>query len=211
MIVDDLERHRRIRLLAKKLNSERKRQARKIDILCSNLIAAHREFIKRLDTVSFKAAFYELIVGASDLNGLIGLAGRLIREEVPESNVAFFLRHEGGFEPHLVESGRPVGLGKEDIENCFTGELVADIMRSNKICTLDDMFAMGLQGSLTALKSVSAVAIPLARLGSSLGFVLIYRSSRNRLTGEELKNLAAITPGLSRAIESCVTFSPSPE
>jgi hypothetical protein len=195
-------------MLAKKLNRERKRQAKKIDILCNDLIAAQREFIKRLDTVSFKAAFYESIVGASDLDSLIGLAGRLIREEVPESNVAFFLRHEESFELYLVDSGRPVGLEREDIENCFTGELVADIMRANKVCTLDDMFATGLQGSLTALKSVSAVTIPLGRLGSSLGFFLIYRPSQNRLTCEELRNLAAIAPGLSRAIESCLKFSP---
>jgi hypothetical protein len=207
VIVDYIQRHRRLRLLVKKVNRERKRQAKKIDILCNDLVAAQRDFIKRLETVSFKAAFYESIVGTPGLNSLLGLAGKLISEEVPESNVAFFLRHEEGFELHLVESGRPIALEQEDIENCFTAELVADICRSNRICALDDMFAMGLQGSLTALKSVSAFTIPLGRLGSSLGFILIYRPSQNRLTYEELSNLVAIAPGLSHAIESCLTFS----
>jgi hypothetical protein len=38
-IVGDKQRHRRLRLLIKKLNKERKKQAKKIDILCNDLIA----------------------------------------------------------------------------------------------------------------------------------------------------------------------------
>ena len=36
-----------------------------------------------------------------------------------------------------------------------------------------------------------------------MGFVLIYRSSRNQLTADELKAVAQITPGLGRSIASC--------
>ena len=96
---------------------------------------------------------------------------------------------------------------KQRLENCFTAELVDNICRSNKLCTLDDMFAMGLQGSLTALNKISAITIPLGQLSSSAGFILIYRSSANRLTAEELKQISAVTPGLSRAIQSCRVLS----
>jgi len=201
--VDDKRRHRRLRLLISELNKERKKQAKKIDILCNDLIAAQRGFIKRLDTIGFTANFYKAIVGMTDLSTLVFTAGKLIKDETPNSNVAFFLRQADSFELHMFESDQPITLEKRHLENCFTAELVNNICESNKICTVDDMFAMGLQGKLTVLNKISAVTIPLGQLGSSLGFMLIYRSSQNKLTADELKNITAITPGLSRAIQSC--------
>ena len=201
--MDNKQRHRRLRLLIRELNKERKKQAKKIDILCNDLIAAQRNFIKRLNTISFTASFYEAIVGTTELNTLILTAGKLIKDEIPDSNVAFFLRQGESFELHMFESEKPINLEKEHLENCFTAELVSNICKLNKICTLDDMFAMGLQGKLTVLNKISAVTMPLGQLGSSLGFILIYRSSQNKLTIDELNNIAAIAPGLSRAIQSC--------
>ena len=207
--MDHKQRNRRLRLLVSKLNKERKKQAKKIDILCKDLIAAQRDFIKKLDTISFTANFYETIVGATDLSSLILTAGKLIKDEIPDANIAFFLYQADSFELHMFESNQPITLGKQRLENCFSPELVDNICKSNKICTLDDMFAMGLQGNLTSLNKISAVTVPLGRLGSSLGFILICRSSQNKLTADELNNICAITCGLSRAIASCRVLSHS--
>jgi hypothetical protein len=65
------------------------------------------------------------------------------------------------------------------------------------------MFAMGLQGNLIKLSKISAITVPLYRFGSSLGFILVYRLSQNKLTPDGLKNISAIACGLSRAIQSC--------
>jgi len=207
--MDHKQRYRRLRLLIKKLNKERKKQAKKVDILCNDLIAAQRDFIKRLDTISFTANFYETIVGTTDLNSLILTAGKLIKDEIPDANVAFFLCQADSFELHMFESDQPIAMGKQRLENCFPPELVDNICKSNKLCTLDDMFAMGLQGNLTRLNKISAVTVPLGQLGPPLGFILIYRSSQNKLTPDELNNVAAVTRGLSRAIVSCQVFSHS--
>ena len=201
--MDDKQRHRRLRLLIKKLNKERKTQAKKIDILCNDIIAAQREFIKRLDTIGFTAGFYEAIVGASDLSSLLLTTDKLIKDEIPDANVAFLLRQADSFELHMSEVDKPITLEKQQLENCFTPELVDNICKSNKLCTLDDMFAMGLQGNLVSLNKISAVTVPLNQLGLSLGFILIYRSSQNKLTADELSNISAVTSGLSRAIASC--------
>ncbi len=200
--MDDKQRQKRLRLLIKKLNKERKTQAKKIDILCNDLIAAQREFIKRLDTICFTANFFEAIVGTTDLSGLLVTADKLIKDEIPDANIAFFLRQEDSFALHMFESDQPITLGKQHLENCFTPELVDNICKSNKLCALDDMFAMGLQGNLIELNKISAATVPLSRLGSSLGFILIYRSSANRLTADELNNISAVSCGLSRAIAS---------
>jgi hypothetical protein len=218
--MDHKQRYRRLRLLISKLNKERKKQTKKIDILCNDLIAAQRDFIKRLDTISFAANFYETIAGTNELSSLILLASKLIKDETADANVAFFLlrspyglrqadplqpiRDEASnFELHIFESSQPISLEKQGLENCFTPEVVDNICKSNKICTLDDMFAMGLAGNLTRLNEISAATIPLSQTGPSLGFILIYRSAQNKLTAEELNNIAAISPGLSRAIASC--------
>jgi len=196
-----------LRLLIKKLNKERKKQAQKIDILCNDLIAAQRDFIKRLNTISLIASFYESIIGTADLNDLLYTAAKLIKTENADANVTFFLRHADNFEIHMFESGQPITLGKQHLENCFGPELMDNICKSNKVCTLDDMFAMGLQGNLIGLNGISAVTIPLGLLGSSLGFMLVYRSSENKLTADEISKISAVTCGLSRAIASCQALS----
>lgn len=205
--MDDKQRHRRLRLLIKKLNKDRKKQNLKIDILCNDLIAAQRNFIKRLGIINFAANFYESILGTTDLNKLLYTAVKFIKAENEDANVTFFLRQEEKFEIHMFDSGRPIAIEKQYIENCFNQELMDSISRSNKVCTIDDMFAMGLHGNLNELNKISAVTIPLGLLGSSLGFILVYRTSENKLTADEISRISAAISGLSRAITSCQILS----
>lgn len=205
--MDDKQRHRRLRLLIKKLNKDRKKQNQKIDILCNDLIGAQRNFIKRLGIISFVGNFYESIVGTTDLNKLLYTAVEFFRAENTDVNVTFFLRQEENFELYIFESGLPIAIEKQYIESCFTPELMDNISKSNKVCSLDDMFAMGLQGNLNELNKISAVTIPLGLFGSSLGFILVYRSSENRIITDEIGRISAVISGLSRAITSCQTIS----
>jgi hypothetical protein len=201
----DYKRYKRLRVLIHRVNKERKKQAKKIDILCNDFIAAQKDFIKRLDAISFTANFYESIVGTGDLNELLYTAGKLIQEEIADSNVAFFLRQTEGFKLHIFEGNGETGE-QQHIENFFTAELVDNICKSNKPCALNSLPAMGLEGNLGLLNKISAVTIPLSHLGSSLGFILIYRSVQNKLTESELNNICAVTRGLSQAIASCQTL-----
>ena len=194
-----------MRLLIKKLNKKRKKQAKQIDILCNDFVGAQRDFIKSLKTISFIANFYESIIGITNLNSLLYSVVQLIKEENADANVTFFLRQSDNFELFMFESEEPIALEKQQLENSFTPELMDNICKSNKVCTLDDMFAMDLQGNLIGLNKISGVTIPLGQPGSSFGFVLVYRSSENKLTAEEINNISAVTCGLSRAIQSCQT------
>ena len=219
MVADNKQRNKRLRLLIHKLNKARKKQAQKIDILCNDLIAEQRKFIHRLNIIGFTANFYESIIGATDLEDLLYTAARMIKTETTDANVTFFLRHENdpssqfkaGFELHMFESDQPMIFepkrpsdgSRDRFENCMSPELMDSIFKSNKVCTLDDMFAMDLQGHLTGMNKVSATTIPLCHLGTSLGFMLIYRSSDKELTADEIDRIRAVTGGLSRAISSC--------
>jgi hypothetical protein len=201
--VEHKEREKKLRLLVRKANKEHKKQAKKIDILCNDLIAAQKEFIKRLDIISFTAHFYKSILGATELNELIFTAGRLIKDEVPDVNVAFFLRQSKNYELFMFESEHPIALDKKQIENCFGRELVEDVCKLNKVCTLDCLFEMGLQGNPVILNNISAFTIPVSHSGTSQGFILIYRSSQYKLSTEEVDKIAGISSGLSLAIISC--------
>jgi len=209
--VNDERRNKRLRLLISRLNKERKKQAKQIDILCNDFVAAQKDFIKALNTIGFAADFYETITGLTELNELLFAAGNLVKDQIPDANVAFFLlapssaegpQHDN-FELHIFESDQPIDLENRRIENFFTAELVGNIAKSNRICTIEDMLAMGLAGSPVCLEKISMAAIPLSTPSSSMGFVLIYRSSRNQLTADELKAVAQIMPGLGRSIASC--------
>ncbi len=74
-------RHKRLRQLVSKVNQARKRQAKKVDLICNDLIAAQRSFIKSLNAFSFAANFYESIIGKTELKELFSIAGRLIKGE----------------------------------------------------------------------------------------------------------------------------------
>jgi len=214
--VDYKQRYGKLRLLVRKLNKERKKNAQKVDILCNDFISAQRDFINRLNTINYTANFYESILGTTDLSSLLYTAGKLIKDEIPDSNVAFFLLgfpfrkesrngvplQQDNFELYVFESDKPITLEKRHLENCFTPELVDNICKSNKLCTLDDMLTMGIQDNLIGLSKMSVVTIPLRRFGSSLGFILIYSLAQSKLTPDELNNISAVTCGLSRSIQS---------
>jgi transcriptional regulator with GAF, ATPase, and Fis domain len=189
-------------MLLKKLNKERKKQSKKIDILCNDMISAQRDFIKRLSTIDFRANFYEAIMGTTDLSCLLSTSAAIIKEETDDANIIFFLRQTDNFEIHTFDNTQANSLENQRIESCFSYELMTNICMSNKICTIDDMFAMGLQGNLIGLNTISAVTIPLGFAGSVQGFMLIYRSLEKKLTTREITNISAISCGLSQAIYS---------
>ena len=195
--------------MLKKLNKERKKQSRQIDILCNDLIGAQRNFIKRLGTISFIASFCESIIGTTDLNSLLCTAARIIKAETADANVIFFLRQGEQFQLHVFENPTLSPDGKaafdrQHLETCLTPELVDNVCKSNKVCTLDEMFALGLQGNPVGLARLSVVSIPLAMPGLSLGFMLLARPSENRLTCDEIERVASAGYALSKAIGGCV-------
>lgn len=200
--MEQTTRNKRLHLLVKKHNKERKKQAQKIDILCNDIIAAQRNFIKQLSTVAFAAEFYNAIIATTTLENLFDIAAANIKQQIADANIAFFLRHPDNFELHSFKSEHLVTLRKHPLEDSLNPQLVENICRSNKVCTLQDLLEMGLNEKPSVLKKISATTIPLGRFGSSTGFILICRPSENQLTAEQISLISAITPGLSKAINT---------
>ena len=203
--MQEKQRYTRIRKVILKLNHERKKQAQQMDILCNDIIAAQRDFIKKLERISFIANFYSDILGKKDLSGLCCAAGKLLTEQVPGAVIALIICRGNDFEMHLFENEGMNEQGGFQLEECLDNNLVNNISQSGKICDIDDMVSMGLSCNPAKLNSICAKTIPLGRNGTDIGFILIYRHSGNKLSEDEIQNIAAITPGLSQAIQSNLT------
>ena len=203
MIDLDNQDSKRTRRLISKLNKIRHTQDRKIDILCNDMISAHRDFVKQLSSLNFTVDFYESILGQNDLGGLLNTAAERIKEYVADCNVAIFLLESEGFELHIVDQEYPIDIDADSLESYFTPEVVRNICRSNRVNSLKDMFEMGLVGNVSDLSRISAAAVPLGRFGSGIGFILIYRGAGKPLGCNDLEKLTTIQSGLCKTIESC--------
>jgi hypothetical protein len=191
----------------RKLNAIRHKQAQKIDILCNDMVLANKDVIEQLRVLTHTVDFYESITGEIEMPVLLDKAARQVRKFAPESNVAIFLANSNGFELHMADDS-PIEVDGDKIESYFTEEVVNDICRSTKICSLDDMCKIGLQGNPNVLNNISAAAVPIGRFSEPTGFILICRTAEKQLKAKELEKIATITPGLRNAINACQSLMP---
>lgn len=193
------ERHKRLRLLLKRLNRQRKWQASRIDILCNDLICAQRAFLHQLQGIGFAAEFYHSLLGCTDLHDLLSRAGHLIRREAPEVGVSFYLRHLDGGDFRTVA---PCPGGQWGPEELLPADVVDGICKSNVSGMLDDLPTTHLEQWPDELRTFSMATLPLSELGRPLGFVLLYRRLPETVTQEEVNRIGSVTSGLARAIRA---------
>lgn len=203
------ERHRRLRLLLNKLNRQRKQQARKVDILCNDLISAQRAFIQRLSTIGFAAEFYRTLLGSMDLNHLLVRTDRFLRQELPGAGVAFYLRQPEGCElyPHWDDE-MLAGESAGTLLRLSSG-LADSICKSDKPCTLAEISSMGIESDLRSLNGFSVATLPLSDLGRPLGFMLLWRVLPGAVTAEEIRRISTVMCGLSQAVRAARVPQPS--
>lgn len=196
------ERNKRARLVIAKLKALRDEQAKKIDILCNDIIGAHGDFARQLGNLAFVVQIYESLLDQMDVSGLLAAATGLIRTAAADCSVAVYLVDSGGFEMHALDADSPTDIDRDRLESYFNPEVADSICRSNRVCSLEDMFEMGLVGNLGELGRICAAAVPLGRWGEAVGFILLYRRSENGFSRDELAKVVGITPGLCRAIKA---------
>lgn len=166
------------------------------------MVSAHDQFSQKLSKLSFTASFYEALLGCVDLDESLQSAVALISANIDQADAAVFLVDASGFDVHLAKSPDRGQVEKAHFQSWFTRKMVHQISQTNRICTLDEMLQMGLTAPPSVLKTLSAAAVPLGRLGLGVGFILVYRTAKQPLLAEELSRIAAITPGLREAILS---------
>ena len=195
-------RKKRLRAMIRQLNAERKKHAMKVDILCNDLVEAQKQFISKLNTIDFSSGFYKSIIGATDIDELFNQAAEVIENQVSGAEVAFFLRRNNRIEIYPGRDWDNVSQEFRNIKNCMNLSLVENICNANKVCMLEEIFAMDVEGSLEGAGKLSAAAFPIGMVKAD-GFMLVGRDIGSELGSCEIANIAAITGGLSKAVESC--------
>ena len=201
------DRHRRVRLLVRKLNKARKKQAKQISILCHDLIDAQRDYNRRLSVIGLAAAFYKSILGINDLDTLLNVASEHMVETTDVVQVVFVIRTENNSKSYVCgDSTLPVER-EIRLEQLFSPEVMGSICDSGRPCTMDDMLAMGLQIRPKDFSQVSALTIPLTDGACARGFMLLYQENGHPLSNIQIKQLMAISGALSKAIAACLMLT----
>jgi len=171
------------------------------------MVSAHRDFVDRINELVFVAECYESLLGRTDRAGVLEAAAEAIGARVPGARLTVFLM-EGATEGatyaiHCLDDLAPIQQQADSLEAFFTGDVVRRISRANWICSMEDMQQMGLAVPEEVAGRVSAAAVPLGRYSPGLGFILVTRAAEVPLRAAELRALAHVCPGLSRALAGC--------
>jgi transcriptional regulator with GAF, ATPase, and Fis domain len=199
----DSKRNNRIRLLAKNLNRRRKKQAIQIDLLCNDIINAHRDFLDTVRTLTFTSEFYETLIGPLYLDNLFRSCASMIQKYIPDSNIVFFINEQNHFQSYAFDCNVNETDEACRFEQYFTSEVVESIIRANRLGDIDELLQMGLQINPAILKNSSAITVPITANGSITGFILLYKFSSQSFDQRQIRLLCSVRRGLSRAIRAC--------
>jgi hypothetical protein len=119
------------------LRLRQQKQADQIEMLCCDMVSAHREFSTKLSTLKFVTSFYESLLQCADLPELFHVAINGIREAVDEIDAAVFLLSEDGFDVHVADAGVSDSVEKRQFRHWFGRELVGRISQMNRVCSME--------------------------------------------------------------------------
>ncbi|MCE5186523.1 MAG: hypothetical protein LLF76_10400 [Planctomycetaceae bacterium] len=190
--------NRRALAVIRSLRCRQEKQSQKIDILCRDMVDAHRHFAVKLSDSLYVHRFYEGLLACSTLEEILDTAIRGVLDRIEGCETAVFLLEETGFDIHRLKPC--TGEMAAGLEDWFTRDLVQNISLHPRACSLTEMLRMGLQGPPSTLKTLSAAAIGLSKSARAIGFIWICRAGENPLSAQELSSICAIGAGLANAI-----------
>jgi len=196
----DKAREKRVRRLVSRLNRARKSQAKKIDILCNDLVGTQRSFLKQLTAMRTLLDFQQTLAGQVNLENLLESAASMMQDWIDDVNVAVYTH--GSFRTHLVDCQILPNFDYEAFEQCFTSETIEAICSSRKCLDLDSLLMAGLQASPKLIKPICAVAVPLIN-AESRAFILLYRPAQKPIVADHLKLISSVIPFLSKSMNAC--------
>jgi hypothetical protein len=197
VLMNSTIRNKRVRLMVKALNKDRKKQARQIDLLCHDLIDAQRAFVRRLETIGFAAGLYKSLLGAKDTEQVLRILVNEVQSALPGTDINLVLRQENGckifpLETTTRDEGHPV--------DAFDGALVDVVCRANKTCHLDDLLGMGLSVSPQKAGRIQMTTLPMPQGGRCMGFIVLTSPANVTVPSHMMEQIALAVSGISQAV-----------
>jgi hypothetical protein len=190
-------RSKRVRLMVKALNKDRKKQARQIDLLCHDLVDAQRAFVKRLETIGFAAGLYKSFLGVQDTEQVIRIIINEVQSQFPSMDVNLVFRQAEGCKIYPLETttrdeGHPV--------DAFDGALTDAVCKANRACDLDDLLGMGIAISPQKASRIQMTTLPLPQGGRSLGFIVLTSPATVKVPPQIIEQMTLVGSGISQAV-----------
>lgn len=198
----DNKNNKRALKVIRSLRMRQNRQDAKIDILCRDIVGAHNQFIEKVSTLSVLVEFQQSLLGIGEMNSILENAASFIKKFLADTATAIFMIEPKGFDIHFSDPLDGVIVEKSHFECWFTPALVLEVSRCNQICSLDRLLEMGLQASPSALKHITAAAIPIGKLGKGVGFIFVYRPVEREFQPHELSMVLSLACPLRKAIQN---------
>jgi hypothetical protein len=197
----DARRNIKYRKLVRSLNGIRKEQAKKIDILCNDILASHGDFINHLKNFQFAADFYESILGQTNSDLLAKAAGEYFTNNLGV-NIAVVFMVNGQPQIHIYATDPDLEEIPSQISPYLTARMVQMVCQTGKICTADELCTMGFFAGPAVLKKISLAAIGLNKAGPAAGMIILYRCADKPIRNPELAQASSIVGGLSTALKN---------
>jgi DNA-binding response OmpR family regulator len=198
-IASDQRRIARLRSAVRKLSEARRTVARKVDLLCNDLVGAYSELSKQVDTVRTTEDFRKLCEKSKDLEQLLCHAMDWIMRRVGYANIAVFLATEetfqlGAYVKYTVQSSPELAAAIRD-------GVVARAAREGFVRLSGDEAARQLTAAeLRHLRGQAMVAANCTYLGESLATVVLFRDQDTPFSTEDAETFRAIAPVFAIAL-----------
>jgi hypothetical protein len=182
--------------MVKNLNRQRHQTARQIDIVCMDLVAAQRRFVDHYKKAVFSISFYEKLLACTNFQTMLTIAAAELSPALDNANVSFFYRQDDKIRCFVSENGQP--FEQDDFSDCFTDELVTEVINCNSIMNLNQLIALGLSATPSFLAGINAFTVPMSAENTEAGFILLWK--KGNLDSKMAEYAHIIAPGLSHAI-----------
>jgi hypothetical protein len=196
----DIQKYTRLRALIHNVNKQRKLQTRKIDILCNDMVAAHRGILERLEGLCFTSRVHESLIGCTDTAAVFKSVSAMIANRFGNCGGIAFLLLDG--DGPLICHAEDASVAQEiaHFPAYFTAENVRSVCAGNRSRLLPELLELPLQLPPKTIDQIWAAAIPLNVEHSELGVLLLYGSAESQMPARLVRAACAIAPAVAKAV-----------
>lgn len=191
----------RLREAVRKLGTARRTVAKKVDLLCNDLVAAYGEISRQVDSVRVGEDFRKLTEKAADLEQLLCHTMDWLMRRCGYSNIAVFLATGESFQ--LGAYVKYTMASSPELTEALLNGLVAKAGREGFVRVSADEANHELTAAeLRHLRGHSAIAANCTYLGDSLATLVLFRDGASPFTAEDAETFRIIAPLVAVALAS---------
>jgi len=205
----DKARHARLKKLVHNINRQRKVQARKIDILCNDMVQGHRSLLENLRHLAFASHVHESLIACCDADKVLKAVAETFGSNFCSRNTTLLLLEAGQVAVHTI-SGGPLAKEASELPTFFNAENIRGICRQNRSCLLPELLEIPVQIPPKLASQIAAAAIPLNFEHHPVGVLLFAGTNLHPIDEKLLRAASAAAPAIAKALAASGQFAAQP-